>query len=118
MKVLKVYQANNGDVFFKHDALYEYASKGDVMEAVAEAKKLFDEGKVEPCEIVISESPIYSIGYKALDGKFLGESGMHVLDEFSEFTDMIYLIKKSEITQLELFKNRVLKDAEKRNRGK
>ena len=79
-----VFKVNNGEVFFKHNHLNVSKEK---------ARKLCDDGNYEyaTCK---EEGGIKS--YYDMEGNFIGNAGIHIQDEYSEFQEYIYLVKKEE----------------------
>ena len=100
MKVEKIYVANNGDVFFKHDSLYKEKSKEEINKLMKAASEAYSNHSVDfiICKAVEHEEPVQHLSYRLPDGEFIGEAGMHVTQGFSVFQDKIYLKRASEKT--------------------
>mgnify|MGYP000921573821 FL=1 len=101
MKVEKIYVANNGDIFFKHNSLYKERTQEEIASLMKVANEAYKNHSVDfiICKAVKYEDPIQHIAYRLPDGEFIGEAGMHVTTNFSVFQDKIYLKKVSEKTE-------------------
>ncbi len=83
-----VYQANNGDVFFKHELnAKENLNNEDWKDAIKQCKLKFLENDVVEVK-AITENGITS--YYEGD-KFIGNAHTHVNDSYNKFRDMVYL---------------------------
>lgn len=100
MKVEKIYVANNGDIFFKHDSLYTERTQEEITKLMKDANEAYKNHSVDfiICKAVETKDPYQFISYRLPDGEFIGEAGMHVTTNFSVFQDKIYLKKVSERT--------------------
>ena len=100
MKVEKIYVANNGDIFFKHNSLYKERTQEEITELMKSANEAYKNHSVDIiiCKAVECEEPVQHISYRLPDGEFIGEAGMHVTQGFSVFQNKIYLKKVSEKT--------------------
>ena len=100
MNILKIYLADNGDVFFQHDSLYQEKTCEEIIELMKIANSAYLNNSVEfvKCSAIKCQEPIQHIKYKMEDGEFIGEAGMHITKEFDVFQDMIYLKRVSERT--------------------
>lgn len=95
MKKVKVFKVDNGEVFLEHNLnrLGSKASKQEVEQVINKAKELLNNGEYEKvtCEI---ESGVKS--YYDTQKKFIGNAGIHVKDRYSEFQELIYLVRDDE----------------------
>ena len=87
MKVLKIYLADNGDIFFQHDSLLEDRTNEEIQQLIKDGYEAYKKESVEfvHCKAIHNDTPIEHISYKLLDGSFVGEAGMHVTVDFSIF---------------------------------
>jgi len=87
-----VYQANNGDVFFKHELNAKENLKQEDWKGVIKQSKL----KIYENDVVevkaITENGITSY-YEG--NKLIGNAHIHVKDNYSKFRDMVYLNKEN-----------------------
>lgn len=100
MNILKIYLADNGDIFFQHDSLYQEKTHEEVIELMKSANSAYLNKTVEfiKCNAIECKEPIQHLKYKTDDGEFIGEAGMHITKEFDVFQNMIYLKRVSERT--------------------
>lgn len=88
LKVLRVFETENGDVLFQHNNNYQERTKEEIEQLMKEAKEKYEKGEVLKAERKVNERGIVSYHY---NDEFLGNAGLHVLDKFVPFQDMIYL---------------------------
>ena len=88
MKVLQVYKANNGDVFFQHDNAYQPRTKQEIAEVIKKAHEMYKNGQFK--EIEARLSTFSGIGYHDGD-EFIGTAGVHVLERFHQVHNCIFL---------------------------
>lgn len=113
LEVLRIFEAENGDVFFQHNNNYQERTKEEIKQLIKEASEEYENGNVLKMERKVSEEGVISYYY---NNEFLANAGIHVLDKFVIFQNMIYLkrgdtIKKEKETEKTLKKvqNIVLK---------
>ena len=83
-----VYQANNGDVFFKHELNAKENLKQEDWKSVIKQSKL----KIIENDIVNVEAVEENGTTSYYEGdKFIGNAHIHVKDNYSMFRDMVYL---------------------------
>lgn len=96
MEIKKIYVANNGDIFFEHDQVFQELTLKEEGELNALAEKAYKESSVpvEKCNAIEHREPIPHLAYY-VDDKHLGEAGMHVTERFSPFQSFMYLKRVS-----------------------
>lgn len=105
MKILKIYFANNGDIFFRHDQT-EPIEPGEAALLMAKAARSLDALDVET-EVVRAvhhdarNGIPEHLSYRQIDGTFIGDAGVHVTAKYLPFNDLIYLHKASRETENE-----------------
>lgn len=117
LEVLRVFETENGDVFFEHNNNYQERTKEEITELINEATAKYKKGEFLKAEKKASESGIVSYYHR---DEFLGNAGIHILNEFVPFQNMVYLkrcntIKKEKEMEETLIKtqNTILKLAKK-----
>lgn len=82
--MIKVYKVDNGEVFFEHD---------HTNVSVELAQKMFEEGKFENAYCKVEKGVKCYYDEK---GKFIGNAGVHIRDEYNEFQEYIYLVRNDD----------------------
>lgn len=101
MKVMMVYEADNGDVFFEHDNDYVFRTNAEIDAAIVQANVMYEQGKVIKVNARhgIALMPAYYNG-----NEFIGQAGIHILKNFSQGQNFIFLKYNSNTLYLDIAK--------------
>lgn len=102
MKVVRIYVANNGDVFFEHDGNVTELSELEIADLIESARKLYENLDIEivNCKAVERDMMgIQFLSYRMADDSFIGEAGMHVRTEYCPIQNFVYLKRVSKRTK-------------------
>lgn len=113
----KVFVANNGDVFIKHENAYQELSPVNVYDLKMEAINRINNNDFEQCvakSIDVNSTKNIVVNYFTLKDEFIGTADVHVKEKFDPLQNYVFLYRNSQKTAFGRFVENFLESLKKK----